>query len=102
MPLSKRPRRYAILLAVLSSTALVAPQAYSFERVVVGARHFFQCLGLMLSKPDVHAQECLPNRVESPFGSMSGTTGGPSVAAPPPVDDDDEEPICNCGPCNPT
>ncbi len=50
----KPPRRGAILLAALSASMLAAPHVQAFERVAVGTRHFFQCLGLMLSKPAVH------------------------------------------------
>jgi hypothetical protein len=115
--LKRSARRRALVAVTLSASFLAAPQAQSFEAVAIGARHFFECFGLMLGKPAVHAQECLPNRVKPSLESLN-TGGGdgfaqikPPVVVPPPVEpppvieppEPPEEPSepCACGPCAP-
>lgn len=84
---SRLPRRRALLTATLCASFLVAPQAQSFERVVIGARHYFHCLGLMLSDPRAHEAECLPNNMVLTQSLTTGSSPTPVATppAPPPV-----------------
>lgn len=105
-------RHRALVAATAVAAFLAAPQVQAFDRVAVGARHFFQCLGLMLSDPDQHSQNCLPNRVVTSYGSISGSGGGsgrlvlvvppdnvpPDVVTPPPPPPP-PEPCSACGAC---
>ena len=95
MPLPPRSARRALVAATLTASVLAVPQAHAFERVVVGARHLIECVGLLLSDPEAHAAECLPNNIKFGPESLSGNTGGnyttvaapaaPPVIAPPPA-----------------
>lgn len=106
-------RRSALLIGLLLASVSMSP-VHALERVQTGARHFFQCLGLMLGNPPAHEDNCLPNRVPGPFGSIQETGGGdgiivapvivppvvtPPVVVEPPPPPVVEEPTCNCGPC---
>lgn len=116
---AKSHRRRSALLVGLLLASVSMSSSYAFERVGVGARHFFQCFGLMLGNPPSHEDNCLPNRVPGPFGSIQEAGGNDGVVAvpvvvppvvtppvveppvivappPPPVV---EDPTCNCGPC---
>lgn len=44
------------------------------------ADHYFHCLGLMLTDPEQHAEECLPNNIPNSNKSLSE----PSIGSPPP------------------
>lgn len=88
MPLSKAAaRRRKVIALTLSVSFVAAPQVNAFQDVVEGTRYFFECLGLMVGDPDIHAVECLPNRVVSsgPLVTESGGPSGPDIVAPPPA-----------------
>ena len=83
MSLPPRSARRALVAATLTASFLAVPQAQALDRVAIGARHFFQCLGLLLSDPKVHEAECLPNNVQFTYSLDSG--GGDAKAIVPPV-----------------
>ena len=85
MSLPPRSARRALVAATLTASFLAVPQAQAFERVVVGARHLFHCVGLLLSDPKAHAAQCLPNNMDNTLSSLSGNTGGDYAAVVPPV-----------------
>lgn len=87
-----------LIAATAAATFMATPQAYAIDNVVREARHFFECLGLMLTDPDLHAQECLPNPYRP--GMLSYDKGGsaPAVVVPPPPPPP-PPPTCVCGPC---
>ncbi|MET3926516.1 hypothetical protein [Devosia sp. 2618] len=89
--LKKRLRLAAILLVSASAVAVAMPKANAFETVVIGTRHFVHCFGLMIGKPDVHAQQCLPNNVHTEYGSISSMTG--SAGDPVVAEEEPEEPV---------
>lgn len=112
-----RYRRRPLLIGLLMASVSVLP-VHAFENVRREAKHFFECLGLMISDPAMHEENCLPNRVPGPFGSIQSPGDGsgvvvvapvvvppaavppvvaPPVAAPPapPV----VPPACACGAC---
>lgn len=96
-------RRRPLLIGLLMASVSVLP-VHAFENVRREAQHFFECLGLMIGNPPVHAQNCLPNRVPGPFGSIQspGESGDMVVVVPvvaPPVPPA-APPACVCGPCN--
>lgn len=107
-------RRRKLIALTFSVSFLAAPHAQAFEQsVVVGAKHFFECLGLLLTDSYAHEQECLPNRVVGPFDSIASSTSSPGTVAPPPPPPPPPPvvvpppppppppPVCVCGPCYP-
>ena len=91
--LRRSARHRALLAATLCASFLAAPHAQSFERVVVGARHYFECLGLLLSDPKAHAAECLPNNVAITSSSLSSTSSGSSFDFTTPPPEEEEPPV---------
>jgi len=97
---SWRYRQKPMLIGLLMASVSIVP-AHAIENVRREARHFFECLGLMIGNPAVHEDNCLPNRVPGPFGSIQSTGSGGAVAAPvvapppPPA----APPACACGAC---
>jgi hypothetical protein len=86
-----------LVAATAAATFLATPHAYAIENVAREARHFFECLGLLLTDPDLHAQECLPNsHVPGPMILLKDGTG-PAIVPPPPPPP--PPPTCPCGPC---
>lgn len=85
MSLPPHSARRALVAATLTASLLAVPQAQAFERVVIGARHLFHCVGLLLGDPKAHAAQCLPNNMENTLSSLSGNTGGDYAAVVPPV-----------------
>lgn len=81
-----RLRQAGILSLLLTTVSL--PSSFAIDRVGPGLQHFFSCFGVMLSDPNQHSQNCLPNRVPNPTGSIStssGTNVVPVIPAPAPV-----------------
>lgn len=96
-----RVRARALVAATTAATFLVSPQAYALDNVAREAKHFFECLGLMFSDPDMHAQECLPNPA-APGAAMSLKGGSGVVLLPPPPPPECEfTTLAACGPCYP-
>jgi hypothetical protein len=96
-----------VLIGLLMAGVAIQP-ANAVDNVRREVRHFFECLGLMIGNPPGHADNCLPNRVPSPNGSIQSTTGGvsavPVVAPTPPVvlpppPPPPAPPACVCGAC---
>lgn len=87
LPAFRRRLRRAGLVSLLLTTVSLPP-AFAIDRVGPGLQHFFSCFGEMLSDPNQHSQNCLPNRVPNPTGSIStssGTNVVPVVPTPTPV-----------------
>lgn len=93
-------RPQSVFLGMLMASVSIVP-AHAIENVRREARHFFECLGFMIGSPAVHEENCLPNRVPGPLGSIQSTGGGGVVSAPvvappaPPA----APPACVCGAC---
>ena len=93
-------RLWAVLVSLFLACISIQP-AVAVETVRREVKHFFECLGLMIGNPAVHEDNCLPNRVPGPFGSIQSTGSGgvvaaPVVAPPPPPA---APPACACGAC---
>lgn len=104
-------RRWAVLFGLLMTGVAIQP-ANAVDNVRREVRHFFECLGLMIGNPPAHADNCLPNRVPSPNGSIQSTSGGVAAAPPvapivpvapvvvlPPPPPPPAPPACACGAC---
>jgi hypothetical protein len=58
----------AMILATSASSQSVTPQS------VDPMQHFIDCAGVLISAPDVHAANCLPNNIPPEMKSLGGAT----------------------------
>lgn len=60
-----------LLLAPGASSQSVTPQS------VDPMQHFIDCAGVLITAPDVHAANCLPNNIPPETKSMASSIGDP-------------------------
>jgi len=58
-----------LLLAGTASSQTVTPQS------VDPLQHFIDCAGVLITAPDVHAANCMPNNIPPDMKSLAGNVG---------------------------
>jgi hypothetical protein len=86
--------------AFFSALLVASPaQAAHHSDVATQARHFAECLDLMISDPAKHAQLCGPGHEWTGKFSHEGDFSGTTLPTPPPVIKTEEP--CEPPPCEP-